>query len=99
MIRIEQATKNFRKLPRVFPALEATMKFTRSNRIVAALMAVLFLCASVPAQYRLGTRRMIFRETPTLMNQSRLPNVLGSRPRIGFAGRVGGIASDGVAAP
>ncbi len=75
------------------------MKFNRVNRIFAALMAVLLLCVSVPAQYSLGTRRMVSRPTPTLVNRGRLSTVLGPRPRIGFVGRVGGIASDGVAAP
>ncbi len=42
---------------------------------------------------------MVFRETPTLRNRSRLSVSLGPRPRIGYVGRVGGIASDGVAAP
>lgn len=75
------------------------MKLNRSNRMFTALLAVLVLCASVPAQMQLGTRRMVFRDTPTLTNRSRLATVLGPRPRMGYVGRIGGIASDGVAAP
>jgi hypothetical protein len=78
--------------------MEATMRPTKFNRIFGALISVLLLCASVPAQYQIGSRRMVFRETPTLRNRSRLSVSLGPRPRIGYVGRVGGIASDGVAA-
>lgn len=75
------------------------MKLTRFNRIFAALLAMLLLWASVPAQIELGGRRMVHRDTPTLTNRNRLPTVLGPRPRIGYVRRIGGISSDGVAAP
>lgn len=75
------------------------MKLTRFNRIFAALLSVLFLCASVPAQLELGGRRMAVRPTPTLTNRTQLRTGLGIRPRIGLVARVGGVSSDGVATP
>lgn len=72
------------------------MKSRIFNRTLAILLCALLFSASIPAQRSLGPRRLSSTPAPTLRNRTHIRVGL---PRLGFVGRIGGVAFDQVASP
>jgi len=76
------------------------MKTRIFNRAVGILLSAFLLCASIPAQDALGPNRFLNPPAPTLRSAASLSRVFrAGRPLLGYVGRVGGVAFDGVASP
>jgi hypothetical protein len=76
------------------------MKTRFLNRAFALVLSVALLVCSVPAQDALGPNKLVAPPAPTLGGTTSLRRVFrGGRPMLGYVGRIGGVAFDGVAAP
>lgn len=76
------------------------MKTRILNRAFALVLSVAMLVFSVPAQDALGPNKLVAPPAPTLRGTTSLGRVFrGGRPMLGYVGRIGGVAFDGVAAP
>lgn len=75
------------------------MRSSLINRGLGLLLSVFVCCSSIPAQYNLGPNRLVPAPAPTIRNRTRLAIGLGSRPRLSFVRRIGGVAADSVAMP
>ena len=76
------------------------MKTRFINRAFALVLSVALLVCSVPAQDALGPNKLLAPPAPTLGGTTSLRRVFrGGRPMLGYVGRIGGVAFDGVAAP
>jgi hypothetical protein len=76
------------------------MKTRTLNRAFALVLSVAMLVFSVPAQDALGPNKLVAPPAPTLGGTTSLRRVFrGGRPMLGYVGRIGGVAFDGVAAP
>lgn len=76
------------------------MKTRIFSRTLGVLLSILLVVMSIPAQDALGPNRLLAPPAPTLQRSASLGRVFrAGRPSIGYVGRVGGVAFDGVASP
>src|ERR1044072_6895397 len=76
------------------------MKTRIFNRTLGVLLSVLLVVISIPAQDALGPNKLLAPPAPTLGGTMSLSRVFkAGRPMLGYVGRIGGVAFDGVAAP
>lgn len=76
------------------------MKTRIFNRTLGVLLSVLLVVISIPAQDALGPNKLLAPPAPTLGRVASLGRVFrAGRPMLGYVGRIGGVAFDGVAAP